>query len=70
MNNEIVLDFDNQKNLIEEINKEADSLNLQPTTITDSTGLLIIKYTGTAEGIFSLGKYIGEKGYSIDIASK
>ncbi|MBK6771252.1 MAG: hypothetical protein IPG78_03735 [Ignavibacteria bacterium] len=70
MDSEIVLDFNNQKNLFDEINKIALSLRLTSRVIINSEQQFIVRYNGIADGIYSLGKYIGEKKYLIENASK
>ncbi len=65
---EIVLDFNGQENLVEEINNQAASFGLNNEKIAGKQ--VIYKYSGNADGVYDLGKYIGGKGYDIVIASR
>lgn len=64
----VTLDFNRKEELVNEVNNMADSLSIRYSKTAGSQ--ILYTYEGSGAGIFDLGKFIGDKGYNIDVASR
>ena len=64
----VTLDFNRNEELVNEVNNMADSLSLRYSKAVGSQ--ILYTYEGSGAGIFDLGKFIDDKGYNVDVASR